>query len=241
MTESQWLSSANPAPMLRHLGAKASARKLQLLGVACCRLIADHFDERMGRLVDITERYAEGEASHGDWQAALRDTIRLVVPPDGTDPTPSDSSVYASRLALFGLFGTPPDAALEPVLNWVVACAARAAAPGQVRAAEKDMRRRQADLCREIFGNPFLERTVVPEWMSTGGSGIFPGWMIRVSETAKGLADGVQADQAFERLPILADALEEAGCTDTDLLAHLREPGLHVRGCWALDLVLGKG
>ena len=77
--------------------------------------------------------------------------------------------------------------------------------------------------------------------LDSNKSGIFPGWMIRVSETAKGLADGVQADQAFERLPILADALEEAGCTDTDLLAHLREPGLHVRGCWALDLVLGKG
>ncbi len=43
------------------------------------------------------------------------------------------------------------------------------------------------------------------------------------------------------RLAVLSDALEEAGCTDADILTHLRSPGHHVRGCWALDLVLGKG
>ena len=42
------------------------------------------------------------------------------------------------------------------------------------------------------------------------------------------------------RLAVLSDALEEVGCTDTALLSHLRSPGPHVRGCWALDLVLGK-
>ena len=88
---------------------------------------------------------------------------------------------------------------------------------------------------------PFLDRAVVPAWMTAGGSALFGPLTIRVSEAAKGLADGIQADQAFERLPILADALEEAGCADAGLLSHLREPGDHVRGCWALDLILGKG
>ena len=50
----------------------------------------------------------------------------------------------------------------------------------------------------------------------------------------------IYQERAFERLPILADALEEAGCDDPDILSHLRGPGPHVRGCWALDLVLGK-
>jgi hypothetical protein len=50
-------------------------------------------------------------------------------------------------------------------------------------------------------------------------------------------AGGLDAD----RLAVLADALEDAGCADPDLLAHLRGPGPHVRGCWALDLVLGNG
>jgi hypothetical protein len=54
------------------------------------------------------------------------------------------------------------------------------------------------------------------------------------------LAPGIEEEQAFDRLPVLADALEEAGCTDADILSHLRGPGPHVRGCWVVDLLLGK-
>lgn len=59
------------------------------------------------------------------------------------------------------------------------------------------------------------------------------------TETVQLLADGIHADRAFDRLPILADALEEAGCDDCELLAHCRGPGPHAFGCWALDLVRG--
>jgi len=55
------------------------------------------------------------------------------------------------------------------------------------------------------------------------------------------LATTIYEERAFDRLPILADALEEAGYDSAELLAHLRGPGRHVRGCWALDLLLGKG
>src|SRR5204862_225019 len=54
------------------------------------------------------------------------------------------------------------------------------------------------------------------------------------------LALAIYEEQAFERLPILADALEEAGCTDADILSHLRRPGTHARGCYVLDLLLGR-
>ena len=54
------------------------------------------------------------------------------------------------------------------------------------------------------------------------------------------LAQVIHNDRAFDRLPILADALEDAGCTDPDTLAHCRGPGPHVRGCWVVDLLLGK-
>jgi hypothetical protein len=54
------------------------------------------------------------------------------------------------------------------------------------------------------------------------------------------LAASIYEQRAFDRLPVLADALEEAGCTDADILGHLRGPGPHVRGCWAVDLILGK-
>jgi hypothetical protein len=239
MTETQWLTSTNPNAMLRHVGAKASARKLRLLAVACCRRVPEYFaDDQFARLVDLVERQAEGEASHEEWQWGVRTAHELTVPPAADAP---DSVREAVVRALLGLVSSPPVEGADRVLGWTAAVAVRAAGAGRSLAAERTATRQQADLLREVFGNPFLERTVVPAWMSTGGSAIFPNWMIRVSETAKALADGVQADQAFERLPILADALEEAGCTDTDLLAHLREPGHHVRGCWALDLVLGKG
>lgn len=54
------------------------------------------------------------------------------------------------------------------------------------------------------------------------------------------LAQNIYDNRAFDRLPALADALEEAGCHDADILGHCRGPGLHVRGCWVLDLILGK-
>jgi hypothetical protein len=54
------------------------------------------------------------------------------------------------------------------------------------------------------------------------------------------LARAVDKSQEWDRMPVLADALEDAGCTDAELLAHLRSPGPHVRGCWAIDLLLGR-
>lgn len=241
MTELQWMTATTPAAMLRHLGARASARKLQLLGVACCKTIRPHFDdERMEQILNIVERHAEGETSHEEWQWGVRMAQELAVPIDPDAPDFSASPGRAIRTALVGLVSTPVITGVERALEWVVACAARTAVPGLARTAEQHIRHAQAFLVREIFGNPFIERTVVPAWMTTGGSTIFAGQLVKVSETAKALADGVEADQAYERLPILADAMEEAGCTDPEFLAHLREPGHHVRGCWALDLVLGK-
>jgi hypothetical protein len=61
------------------------------------------------------------------------------------------------------------------------------------------------------------------------------------STDAVGVASAIYAERAFDQLPILADALEDSGCNDASILSHLRLPGTHVRGCWALDLVLGKG
>jgi len=94
---------------------------------------------------------------------------------------------------------------------------------GRMRAAAAE-----AYLCRLlrcVFGNPFRPVVVGRTWRSAA---------------VMGLARGIYADRAFDRLPILADALEEAECDDADLLTHCRSDGPHVRGCWAVDLVLGK-
>jgi hypothetical protein len=76
------------------------------------------------------------------------------------------------------------------------------------------------DLLRDILGDPFRPVLFAPRWRS---------------DTAAGLAEGIYQERAFDRLPILADALEEAGCDDERVLAHCRGPGRHARGCWVVD------
>jgi hypothetical protein len=64
-----------------------------------------------------------------------------------------------------------------------------------------------------------------------------PEWLVWNDGTVTRLAQAIYEEEAFDQMPILADALEEAGCTNADLLAHLRDPGPHFRGCFALDLL----
>jgi hypothetical protein len=84
----------------------------------------------------------------------------------------------------------------------------------------------QCDSLRCLFGPlPFRPITLDPPWLTT---------------TVKQLAEAIYQERAFDRLPILADALEDAGCNQQDIVGHLRSSGEHVRGCWALDVVLGR-
>ena len=96
---------------------------------------------------------------------------------------------------------------------------------GAGRQAQSAERAAQSVVVRDIFGNPFRPIAVAPEWLTS---------------TVLALATGIYADRAFDRMPILADALEEAGCENANMLLHCRQPGEHVRGCWVVDLVLGK-
>jgi hypothetical protein len=84
---------------------------------------------------------------------------------------------------------------------------------------------RMLAILRDIFGNPFRPVTFDPRW--------------RTSDVV-GLAQAIYDDKAFERMPILADALMDAGCDEEQIIAHCRGDGSHVRGCWVVDLVLGK-
>jgi hypothetical protein len=78
---------------------------------------------------------------------------------------------------------------------------------------------------RDIVGDPFRPAALNPTWLTAD---------------VRGLAAAAYEDRAFDRLPILADALADAGCDDEALLGHCRLSGPHVRGCWAVDLVLGR-
>jgi hypothetical protein len=84
----------------------------------------------------------------------------------------------------------------------------------------------QCDLLREVFGNPFRPVTIDPNWLTSD---------------VLALATGIYDERAFDRMPILHDALLDAGCTSEEVLAHCRQPDGHCRGCWVIDLLLGKG
>jgi hypothetical protein len=84
----------------------------------------------------------------------------------------------------------------------------------------------RADILRDVIGNPFRPASLDPSW---------------VTSTVVSLARQMYASRDYSAMPILADALQDAGCDSTDVLAHCRGPGPHIRGCWVVDLVLSKG
>jgi hypothetical protein len=99
-----------------------------------------------------------------------------------------------------------------------------ASEPRGSRACEAEQEYQQA-LLRDITGNEFVSAEVAPAWLTPA---------------AVDMARRVYADRAFDLLPALANLLQSAGCDNADILAHCRGPGPHVRGCWVVDLVLGK-
>jgi hypothetical protein len=86
-------------------------------------------------------------------------------------------------------------------------------------------RTRQPVVLRDIFGNPFRPVSFSSDW---------------ITSTVTALAQQMYESRDFAAMPIPADALQDAGCENTDILSHCRGDGPHVRGCWVVDLVLGK-
>jgi hypothetical protein len=230
MTEQEWLACADPRAMLEFLRGKASDRKLRFFACACCRLIWRLLtDERSRQAVLVAERLADGQATldmliatHADAGEAsqLAYTLALV---DDTNEYPSSAARFASD-----------DLSDVDMHHAASVCAADAAWATSVAIDVKGYRgpnpyvasrKAQAALLHDIFGNPFSSVSVHASWQT---------------RTVVGLAQAIYDERAFDRLPILADALEESGCANADILNHCREPGPHVRGCWVVDLLLGK-
>jgi len=258
MTESEWLASEKPTRLFQQVRGRLSARKLKLLACGCCRLLDPLLTIAQRQTLAVVERHADGLAGQDEYQQAEETLYRAVnewihspiAPP--TDPTPTGEAARAPRPlesveeavahALLRVVVTPADEGLYRTMEHVASATRRRVRPQGAMAvgpAKREVERQMCAVFREIVGNPFREtRAVGPEWLAAGGraaSGI-----VKVGETARAIARGVEADQAYDRLPILADALEDDGCSDLELLAHLRGNSHHLRGCWAVDLVLGK-
>jgi hypothetical protein len=113
---------------------------------------------------------------------------------------------------------------LERALAWATGFAAHSAHQFSFRREEVA----QAELLRDIAGNLFEP------------AAFDPLWRVRNDSAVARLAEGIYLERAFDQMPILADALEEAGCPNERILTHCRLPGEHTRGCWVLDLALGR-
>jgi hypothetical protein len=103
------------------------------------------------------------------------------------------------------------------------------------KAAYQAEEKEEASLVRCLFGNPFRHITISSAILASNNAAV-----VRLAQAAYDERHLPSGTLDNGRLAVLADALEEAGCTDADILGHLRGPGPHVRGCWPVDLLLGK-
>jgi hypothetical protein len=217
--EATWLACADPAPMLEFLRGRASARKLRLFAVACCHLVWHWFpDPRSQECVRLAERFADGQASREELDRA-RSALGGVVNSDDVEGAEAAEAVAS------------PDAHTAAVnTSWIAAGYRHPSGAWVARwpGFGEELRRAQAMLLREIVSNPFRAWTVDPSWLSWNGG------------TVAKVARAIYAQRRFQEIPVLADALEEAGCTDEQLLGHLRSVDEHRRGCFVLDTLLGQ-
>jgi hypothetical protein len=212
VTAEEWTASEDPDSLLDAAKAmkRLPARKARLFAGGCFRLV---------------------------WDLIRADDIRLAV--DMSDAR-ADKKIGQQELERHRY---PMTVASDNVRSWLAVAIQSLATsnlnPGyvawQVRTAtQNDLYRHarrgipcraQAELVREVVGNPFRPVAIDPRWRT---------------EDVRDLARGIYEDRAFDRLPLLADALMDAGCDDEQVLTHCRSEGPHVRGCWVLDLVLEK-
>jgi hypothetical protein len=213
VTEEEWTASEDPDALLDAAKTmkRLPARKARLFAGGCFRLVWDLVR------ADDTRAAVEMSDARADKKVSQEELERHRYPMT----SPSDNIRSWLALAVQSL-------ATSNLNPSYVAWQVRTATHNETyRHARRGIPcRTQADLVREVVGNPFRPAAFDPRWRT---------------EDATGLGRGIYEDRAFDRLPLLADALMDAGCDDQEVLGHCRSPGPHTRGCWVVDLVLGKG
>ena len=243
MTEDKWLASVAVMKMTLFVATqeginrrKAGRRKLRLFGCFSCRQLWEQMtDPRSRHAVEVAERLADDAAksaelklagdearkaylsvvsvSHRNGNGYRREAeARGWLPEDETAAAGAAIHVLTSRWRAFSCRNMFYQASLSEL--------ARTLSPAR--------RRTQADGLRCIFGNLFHPFEVDPAWLAWNEG--------TVGRVARSIYD----ERAWDQLPVLGDALEDAGCTNEDVLAHCRGPGPHTRGCWVVDMVLAK-
>jgi hypothetical protein len=223
MTEADWLAGVDPRPMWNYVRASASRRKRTLINCACAwHLLPWATDPCVRQAIERAERYADGglaDSTLWKWANRVQRICNAVLEAPGRDPK-AWSAAYVASVACH-----PPE---WGSVSWVGLenhsrefGQADIFPPGWLGEAK----RTGGIVLRDVLGNPFQPVAIDPQWRTAD---------------VLALARGIYEDRAFDRLPLLADALMDAGCDEEQLLAHCRSEGPHVRGCWVVDLVLAK-
>ncbi len=234
--ERSWLKRVDLLPVLAFLQETASIRKLRLFACACGRRVWPLLeDERSRRAVEIAERYADGVVGDEQLARGLDDACDAIR--DARENGRSDAANMASHVAGDTVwsnedfrespagdeFAGAVDAARCTVSAIGYAAYAEHSDARASKKAELAERKALTGVIRDIFGNPFRSVVFSPTWRTSA---------------AVALAAQMYESRDFGAMPILADALQDAGCNNEDVLSHCRTPGEHVRGCWVVDLVL---
>ncbi len=222
MDERTWLSSTNAYELLTYRPCR-NDRKRRLSACASIRRVIHLVDiVAFHDALQVAERLADGSATNSDRVAARKviraawDQWRRTRPlPDYSDSINSVMQAVQGVLEIeYKDFKLAIERA-EFAEMWIDR------APEQ----EESIRAKHCDLVRDIFGNPFRPVTLDPRWLTS---------------TVLDLARIIYDERTFERMPILADALMDAGCDSEEILSHCRNGGPHVRGCWVIDLLLAN-
>jgi hypothetical protein len=214
MTEAEWLACDDPSRMIEHLRERFRPRWLR-------RLLRPSDERPVHRKLRLfvgynTLSYYPFGCDNADREAILDDIVRWAEgQPTQRTGAPRVFWMFWAECCSggnFKIFRTP----------WEEAERASAAPspPGSLIGTS------ECALLRDIFGNPFRPVSVDPSWLTSD---------------VVALASQMYESRDFSAMPILADALQDAGCDNEDILNHCRGEDVHVRGCWVVDLVLRKG
>jgi hypothetical protein len=224
VTEAEWLGTVltgntYPEPMLRFLG-KASERKLRLFACACVRRQWSLVEPIEQQAVAAAERFADGQATGKELKEARFNCRR--------------QGYFSSGAAAYKCASPTATQAARLAQEWAwreLFCHREETGDTDSERTNTEEGAAQAHLLRDIF-RPFRPATISPTWSTPQA--------VALAQAAYDQREMPSGNLDPTRLAVLTDALEDAGCDNPDLLGHLRGPGPHVRGCWVVDLLLGK-
>lgn len=238
MTPDEWRSCEDPMPMLEFLSGtkKASSRKLRLFAVAICRRVWPLLvEERSRAAVETAEAFADGAVPTGDRRMARTAALEVIQQRNaGYGPSFGSSALRSAASAAYHVLGKPASDAARICSQQVRQATAHYAVPERPahpldtwNAIATEEGKEHCRILRDLF-EPFHVvqlNSAVRQWND---------------EAIPKMAQDIYQRGRWSDMHILANALADAGCADREMLAHCRSPEPHARGCWVVDLLLGK-